>query len=170
MNTCVQVHTSGGTLSGDKERTATSRSVERKKMVRFFNRYITHTNNYYHDHNTLIRSAGINDYIDEESIDNSRQDTSMNETIIIEDNNQDELGDESIIFSPASARSVNSSSLSSSPPPTSSSNIKKKEGNKSQILTQTIDALYVVSVTNRVCTSIERDDTPSIYRTQVRKN
>jgi len=94
----------------------------------------------------------------------------MNETIIIEDNNQDELGDESIIFSPASARSVNSSSLSSSPPPTSSSNIKKKEGNKSQILTQTIDALYVVSVTNRVCTSIERDDTPSIYRTQVRKN
>ena len=99
------------------------------------------------------RSAGINDYIDEESIDNSRQDTSMNETIIIEDNNQDELGDESIIFSPASARSVNSSSLSSSPPPTSSSNIKKKEGNKSQILTQTIDALYVVSVTNRACYS-----------------
>ena len=152
MNTCVQVHTSGGTLSGDKERTATSRSVERKKMVRFFNRYITHTNNYYHDHNTLIRSAGINDYIDEESIDNSRQDTSMNETIII-DNHDDELGDESIIFSPASARSVNSSSLSSSPPPTSSSNIKKKEGNKSQILTQTIDALYVVSVTNRACYS-----------------
>lgn len=63
----------------------------------------------------------------------------MNETIII-DNHDDELGDESIIFSPASARSVNSSSLSSSPPP---SNNNKKEDNKSQILTQTIDALYV---------------------------
>ena len=65
----------------------------------------------------------------------------MNETIII-DNHDDELGDESIIFSPASARSVNSSSLSSSPPPSSSNN-NKNEDNKSQILTQTIDALYV---------------------------
>ena len=122
-------------MSGDKERTATSRSVERKKMVRFS------TSTSFKLYHSLIdhRSAGINDYIDQESIDN-RQDTSMNETIII-DNHDDELGDESIIFSPASARSVNSSSLSSSPPPSSSN--KKEDNNKSQILTQTIDALYV---------------------------
>ena len=36
---------------------------------------------------------------------------------------------------------MNSSSLSSSPPPSNNNN--KKEDNKSQILTQTIDALYV---------------------------
>ena len=71
-----------------------------------------------------------------ENKDRQEDRSEENETIIIEDNN-DELGDESIIFSPSSVASRRSADSSSSPPPSS------KIDDKTQILAQTVDALYV---------------------------